>query len=122
MKNQTLRFILGVCLTLVLVGILAYLQMAFQKADVKAAVRLVEEVQIDGKPLLWSIDNAISKHQRVCEVSIVNKFYGHAEVVCYDSSERNRELRWLVNVVDGMVKPSNEAAIRLGKKETPWLP
>jgi len=105
---------------LILIGILAYLQIAFQKADIKTAVRLVEEVQVSGKPLGWAIDAAIPKERRVCSVSVIKKFYGHTEVVCRDSSTPTNELRWFVNVVDGMVKPSNEAAVRLGNGAFTW--
>ena len=120
MKQTVLRFFLGFCLTLVLVGVMAYLQTAFQKADVRTAVRLVEEAQVSGKPLLWSMDRAIPRERRSCEVEIVSKFYGHAKVSCRDTVNELNELRWSVNVVDGMVKPDNESAIKLGKGEMPW--
>lgn len=120
MSNAFLKTLLGLSLGLVLIGGLGYLQLAFEKADARTAVRLVEEASVDGKPLVWKIDRVIPPEFRRCKASVKKRFFGHMEVLCHHTQKSHQVLAWLVNVSDGMVKPSNEASVRLGQGQAPW--
>jgi len=106
--------------TMVLIGVFIYLQISFQGADVKTAIRLVEEAKASGITLGRRMGKHLPLKNRYCEASSVNQFYGHMEVVCRDLKSIDHQLKWKVNVIDGQVAPANEAAIKLGKGESPW--
>lgn len=120
MRHRVLRFVMGTCLCLVLAGVLAYLQSAFSGADRQAAIRLVHEARVEGKPLSWKIDGVLPAGRKDCAARSLRAFYGHMEVVCHDPSTADRELRWQVSLADGMVLPDNAAAQKLGRGERPW--
>lgn len=118
---MTLRkILLAVFTTLLLIGVLTYLNLAFQGADVKTAVRLVEEAKVGGVLLGDRMAKFVPQSRRLCEASVVSRFHGHMEVSCRDIQNEKRILDWRVNVIDGMVVPANVAAKRLGKGEEPW--
>ncbi len=106
--------------TVLLVGTLTYLRLAFEGADVKTSIRLVEEAKAFGVPLRQRINEALPLRQRFCEARSLDSFQGHMEVVCRDTILPLHLLKWQVNVIDGQVIPANDAAIRLGKGEAPW--
>lgn len=109
------KWVMGGLLTLGLVGVLTYLRVAFWQADIKTAVKLVEEVKVGGHPLKEKINRVIPLERRYCSVKETNTFYGHTEVTCVDTQRTEVVLVWKVNVIDGMVVPGNEAAKALGQ-------
>lgn len=114
------KIILLVLSTVVLVGILTYLRLAFEQADVKTAVRLVEQAQIKGVPIGKKLHKWIPKSHRLCKTKTLSQFYGHMEVMCQDTRDLTHVFLWRVNVIDGMVKPANTSAKRLETGEPPW--
>jgi gamma-glutamyl phosphate reductase len=117
MISRSLFIALG---TVVMVGFLIYLRVSFQNADMKTALRLVEEAKIGTTTLGNAIEKVLPKGRRLCEALPISEFYGHMEVVCRNRENMDHQLRWQVNVVDGMVKPANEASVNLGKGRSPW--
>ncbi|MCB0308741.1 MAG: hypothetical protein KDD48_05165 [Bdellovibrionales bacterium] len=120
MSEKILKGVLSLLLVVVLVGIVAYLQIAFQKADMKTAIRLVQEARIQGETLGIRIEKVMPLRERRCSVKIIDKFYGHMEVDCQNTVFPSQRLSWKVNVIDGMVGPLNQAAKILGEGESPW--
>ena len=111
---------MGALLVMTLIGIMTYTRIAFMQADVKTAVRLVKEVQVDGRPLAWRINQYIPDAQQDCIAEVKNKFFGHMLVTCQDASKPANIFQWSVNVTDGMVVPANTAAKDLGEGKEPW--
>ncbi|HLG20628.1 MAG TPA: hypothetical protein VI895_12550 [Bdellovibrionota bacterium] len=125
MTESGLRFTSGrllfvACATLLLIGILTYLQLAFQGADVRTAIRLVEEAGTGNMSLKIQMAEFLPSDHRLCQAIPVNRFHGHMNVTCSDTKNRTHELRWQVSVIDGLVIPANLAAEKLGKGEEPW--
>lgn len=109
------RVAFAIFATLTLIATLAYLQIAFDGADLKTAVRLVEEAKVAGQPLGKRLNAVIPLERRRCTAVTRNEFQGHLEVTCSDISDAQHVLRWNINVLDGMVQPANQAAVDLGK-------
>jgi hypothetical protein len=114
------KLVIAVAMTILAIALMAYLQIAFRGADVKTAVRLIEEARAGGVTLKERMAKVLPFERRLCEASVLNDFQGHMEVTCLDIQERSHILKFQVNVIDGMVKPANEAAVKLGKGEEPW--
>ena len=120
MKFSVGRFLFAAMATLLLVGALTYLHLAFEGADVKTAIRLVEEAPVDGTVLGQRLDGVIPRDQRLCEATVLSRLRGNMEVRCTDVQRPEHVLYWHVNLFDGLVQPVNEAAKRVGKGENPW--
>lgn len=114
------RILFAVSSILLLIGILTYLQLAFQGADVKTAIRLVEEAKTDTGSLRDKLATVIPLEQRYCGVTVENRFHGHLRVDCRDTANADHILSWKVNIIDGMVIPANPSAEILGKGGDPW--
>lgn len=114
------RTIFAVSAVLLLIGILTYLQLAFQGADVKTAIRLVEEAKTDSGVLRERLEKVIPMERRHCRVAVESQFHGHVRVECRDTAQADHVLSWKVNIIDGMVIPANPSAEILGKGGDPW--
>jgi hypothetical protein len=116
------RVIFALAATALLASVLAYLQLSFEGADVKTAIRLVEESKVGTESLGERMSKFLPLERRLCEAYKTNRFHGHMEVVCRDTETPAHEFRWRVSVIDGTVIPANAAADRMGKGEVPWPP
>jgi len=115
--SRVVFFTLG---TLVAVGLLMYLRLAYEGADAKTAIRLVEEASPQGTTLAKRLEKFLPAEFRLCEAWVESRFRGEMGVSCRDARGSSDGLRWRVNILSGQVWPLNGAAVRIGKGESPW--
>ncbi len=114
------QWMIAFFLIVVMLGLMAFTQMMFNQQDYKHAMNLVQNVNTKHGKLGQSIDQWILPSSRECSLKTLSQFYGHYEVICFDLKTPKHVLIWKVNVIDGMVAPVNEEAVKLGQGEKPW--
>lgn len=114
------RAVFAVLATVAMMGIMTYLNLSFKEADIKTAISLVESAKSEGVTLRERMETFLPNAKRFCEARTLSEFYGHMEVSCKDLSLPAHLLVWNVNLSDGMVIPTNDAAMKLGKGVAPW--